>query len=426
MFCVSAEMRSRINGALDRPQSHGIGVSDVLIWAIHETHADLRRLMPLWAVQGRRHDRQKWIWDATKCSTGMQMTQEQAAEFLEEEALTLKHRYRPSVRANMDNPSLFENIGEEERTSTINAIQAQCREFGLNHIKSAALEEQQERELAPESEQERQVERPQAAEPKDHSIHAHVHAFIATGVIPTSSPAFQKCYSVFENTTLASLLNLEQMPNNLLVTADFAETVKLPKRDGCADAYQRPVQWVLTSKDNGGTVRHMVVISPYEAQELMPRIRQSERLHLHLYSPQTNLAFKTLDQLRLFVVPATGVEWQLPTFLRLQLNIFAGQLYFGSLDDYQQCCTMLCLAWKPPGDCDVVEADGFMPASAGAEVTLERSPVSFIWSLFTRIRRDCQDINRTHWGRVLAGELLNYIDFPMQAAALPIRPRHQL
>ena len=80
---------------------------------------------------------------------------------------------------------------------------------------------------------------------------------------------------------------------------------------------------------------------------------------LHLYAPLPNLAFPALDELRLYTVPPLRANWQLPCRLRLQLNLFACQLYFGSFNDYKAICEILSLAWKPTEGV-AVEADGFI------------------------------------------------------------------
>lgn len=54
------------------------------------------------------------------------------------------------------------------------AIKKTCDAFGVTSLRSASLQEEQERELATEVEEERQVERPAPAKPRTHSIHPDV------------------------------------------------------------------------------------------------------------------------------------------------------------------------------------------------------------------------------------------------------------
>ena len=62
------------------------------------------------------------------------------------------------------------------------------------------------------------------------------------------------------------------------------------------DQYLRPVQWILSCKNNRDQV--LVLLSPFEADRLMPDIRASEYVHLHLYAPRTSQRMKPSGGLR--------------------------------------------------------------------------------------------------------------------------------
>jgi hypothetical protein len=409
VFCISEEIQSKIYTVTGNPTNVSINVSDVLMWAIWETYADLRRNMPLWAMQGTRFERQKAIWAEATSSSGILMSLQQAEKFLENEAQTLEYRYKPFTTTTGDQPHLFSN---SEESSSLAAIRKRCEEFDTFHFKSSTLQEEQERELSPEIEQERQVERPYPAEPELHLLHPHVISFVATGRVPSPSPAFIPAFQTLSNTSAAAHLDVDEFPRGVLTTADYTRTVKLAGRNPCADSYQRPIQWILTSTRGGQVVEDLVVISPYEAQELMPVIKKSKSVFLHLYAPQPNLAFPSLDGLKLYTVPPLGADWQLPCCLRLQLNLFAGQLYFGSPNDYRETCEILSLAWKPTEEGITVEADGFIVRKRDdPKMTFKKSPVKFLKVLLTKIRRDCEGIDKTHWGRILGGEIMRKSDF---------------
>jgi hypothetical protein len=92
----------------------------------------------------------------------------------------------------------------------------------------------------------------------------------------------------------------------------------------------------------------MMVISPYEAQELLPEIKKSKIVALHLYSPRPNLSFRALDDLDLYTIPAQANRRVIPRVLVVLLNLFAGQLYLGSYKEYVEVCQLLGLAWRQP------------------------------------------------------------------------------
>ena len=58
------------------------------------------------------------------------------------------------------------------------------------------------------------------------------------------------------------------------------------------------------------------------------------------------------------------------------------------------------------------EADGFITHEDGKpKVTFTKSPVAFLKVFLTKVRHNCEDIDRTHWGRILNGEVLRKPDF---------------
>ncbi|PHH88387.1 hypothetical protein CDD83_7603 [Cordyceps sp. RAO-2017] len=417
VFCVSEEIQAKIHAICHKPSDAKFGdatitVYDVLLWSISESHADIRRGLPLWALQGVRFERQSDIWEQTETNsaTGIKMTLKLAEAFLEDEAQTLEYRYRPRNAGTKSDGPL--NMLSSPHTPKLLKIKQRCKEFNCLDYKSSALLEEQERELAPEIEQEKQVERPPEADPEEHRIHPHVRHFIATGEIPVSSPAFITAFKTLGNTSAAEHLDVCEFPDGLWTTVDYMRTVKPTGGRHCADSYQRPIQWILSNASVGGRVKKLVIISPYEAEGLLPEMEKSRNVVLHLYAPRPNLAFPALDDLKLYTIPRLRADWELPISLKQLLNLFSGQIYFTTMADYKETCEMLGLAWHPTIEGMTVQADGFIShAKHGSRRQLTKSPVKFLMVLLTRIRRGCRSIDKSHWGRILGGGLLRESDF---------------
>jgi hypothetical protein len=407
VFCVPEEIKTKILERTGKRDDVTIEVADVLSWAISETCIDLRRSMPLWAVQGRRFEDQKLLWAAARSENGLNFTMGQAEKFLEEEAQTLDHRYRP--HATSETPQLS---SWDIKNKNISHILQRCREFENLKFNLASLQEEQERELSPESEQERQVEAPAPAEPETHCIHYGVEAFIRTGGLVARYKAFLPAFDVLRSSSAATHLDVSQFPRDLLVTTDFARTVKISGRSYVSDAYQRPVQWIVSSTgiEHSDTVKHMVIISPFEAQELLPLIKEFRAVTLHIYAPRPNLGFRPLDGLDLFTEGKPFDPHNVPRRLIVQLNLFAGQLYLSSFKEYTEVCDFLGLAWKAAEEGVLVRADGFIIPAPGAN-GFKDSPVKFFKVLVTKIRRNCEGIEKTHLGKILHGGLLEEADF---------------
>ncbi|KAL8377073.1 hypothetical protein RB595_007964 [Gaeumannomyces hyphopodioides] len=342
-FCVPQEIKTKI---LQRTEKGLIGVMDVLEWAIQETFIDIHRSIPLWAVQGRS---------------------------------------QPGV---------------------------------------CSAPEEQERELSPEIEQERHVEKPKPAKPAPHRLDEAVLRFVRTGELCSASQSFPSAWESLARTTAAAAIRLRvnEFPCDVRATRDFATTIQ--ESGGSAlgaksqlDQYQRAVRWILTSTsgDPSGAVRTMVIISPFEAQALLEEIAARRKVTLHLYAPRSTMGFASLDHLLLHARPTPPSSWSCPLKLKAQLNVFSGQLFISSYDEYKTICKMLGLDWKGGQDDEVsVHADGFIdPASREVNGTdskevcaFTQSPVPFLKILMTKIRRDCESIDKSHIGMMLNGIVL--------------------
>ncbi|KAI9569302.1 hypothetical protein HD554DRAFT_2092770, partial [Boletus coccyginus] len=56
----------------------------------------------------------------------------------------------------------------------------------------------------------------------------------------------------------------------------------------------RPVTWVVSGRGAHNEV--LVILSPYEANHLLPYIRSSDKVRLHLYTPRVAESMKPLRQ----------------------------------------------------------------------------------------------------------------------------------
>jgi hypothetical protein len=399
VFCVSEEIQSRINKLKNSDGNRPIQVSDVLAWAISETFTELHRSIPMWAAQGQRFEKQRTIWESVTTINGIHLPPKKAEEFLEAEAQCLDCRYRP--RDIKEQPMQLSNYEENPR---LEAIWKRCLEYGNIHLHSSVLWEEQERELSPEIQQERQIERPGPIEPEKHKIHPRVKKLVTSGSLSQSAPFFP-AFEGFRKTSAAQLLDISYFPDDILITQDFMSTVILEGKGVNTDYYQRSAQWILSQALPDGTVERLIVISPHEAQELMPLISKSKHVHLHIYAPLPSLAYTSLESLKLYTVPALSEKWHLSSRLKVLLNLFSGQLYINSQDDYHDVCKLLNLSYKPTEHGVTVEPDGFIISQPGDAHKFKKSPVLFLETLLA-IRWNSDINDKTHWGKILRGEIL--------------------
>lgn len=133
------------------------------------------------------------------------------------------------------------------------------------------------------------------------------------------------------------------------------------------DSFQRSVQWILTDRQEDDSMSSMVIISPFEADELIDKIRVSNHVVLHLYAPRHNKAFRSLDRLAFYTIQECPRQAVLPR-LGVELTLLSEQLYLESFEQYLRACHYLCLVHKAAdGDMNVTADDFIKPGSHPAD-----------------------------------------------------------
>lgn len=253
IFCVPQEIKTKIEGLRSKggAVSDEIQVSEILIWSISETFASLQRGIQLWATQGRRHEKHHSLW---KKFTGGEraLTADGAKGFLKDEAQTILQRYGPNT------PNTQQNTRPTLEPGGPDLILGRLRDFGIATCDAATLHEEQERELTPEIETEREQELPPPTVPAAHTLHPDIKRFVADGVILASSQAYVRAFALLKDTRAAEMFGTSNIPKSfmpgLLVSTDFARTVKPPSVGKPQfGSYLRSVQWVLVGRGLAGS-----------------------------------------------------------------------------------------------------------------------------------------------------------------------------
>ncbi|KAI9890486.1 MAG: hypothetical protein M1814_003970 [Vezdaea aestivalis] len=416
MFCAPNEVEDKILQNSEKNLNDTIEVADIIQWSISETCAFTKKCVPLWASQGTRYQRRHTVWPASLTAKDGNLALEKVELMLEPEARSLQDRYGLKVR-NSEETIILQDIEDESlitRRREIQAIRDKCQEFKITSFNSSALQEEQERELSPEIEQERQVERPVALKPHEHFIHPEVKRFVQRGLLDRRSNAFQAAFQLFNNTSAADKFEIEAWPKHLLVTTDFTKTVQVPGNQ-LLDSFLRPVHWVVSKSNSNGI--DCVIISPFEAQGLLPLIREEKIVTLHMYSARTSASVYKLQNLSFCAIPPTSTVWTPPSYL-LHLHLFAGLLYLESYEEYLRICRFLGICFHPTSHQFDVESDGFVSPKIRrefdpimfTECPFTTSPVDFVQELLS-MRRKGQNFRKSHLGRVLEGEMLTEEQF---------------
>jgi hypothetical protein len=170
------------------------------------------------------------------------------------------------------------------------------------------------------------------------------------------STTFRPAFSTLESTSAGKSFEKLAWPQDLLVTSDFARTVNV--EDGqFMDDYLRPAHWILSC--NYGNQISCIIVSPYEANELLPLIRKHGHVSLHIYAPRLSISHQNLDDLSYCAIPPVSRSWS-PPKISTQINLFAGQLYLRDFEEYLSLCRFLGLSNQPPDDRVRIGCDGFV------------------------------------------------------------------
>ncbi|KAJ6485682.1 hypothetical protein C8R45DRAFT_997491 [Mycena sanguinolenta] len=399
LFFASTEIQSKIVAATDvRPDE--IESRHVLLWTMAETCAQIQTNGSLWANQGQNFDARHRALEEYDASCRSYASTIQTLR--ERESRTLQDLYGVVSRV--------EHRSVEPASQLQREIDGKCRELGITPSDSA-LSEEQERELAHEKEDEREVERIADAAARDHEDRDLIY-FVRTGTVGPRS-AFLSLADCLAHTSCISLLPLGQTfcGNGLFATRDFRDTIVLRPNPsaGSMDNYLRPVQWIMSTSKSSNL---LILVSPFEANKWLPEIRRSKTVYLHLYSPRISCnTFWPLDTLDSFTVPAERRVPLNPQLLH-ELNLFAGQLFCADKYSMKKVCGILGLQLQSVSDQEglegAVDSTGFVRnqrarAGLGLEAcSFVSSPLPFFRQLLGA-RRKGQGFSLTHMGQILRG-----------------------
>ena len=399
MFFAPREIDHRIRDLVPSGMTPDdrIRVLDVVRWAIFQTCEDIYYHLPYWAHQGLDHHKRFAAYEQYRSSGEISVLQR---AWLQSDSRTLEEMFWITSGAQttpeMDNvPSISQRMEQLGITKLVDIRMAEEQECEVNR--------EVHHEFVPGHFIDVEHPSPPKVQSAQHVIHADILGFIETGKVPQSSLYIAP---------LLALLNMDKALNSItewspspLATADFTTTVLQPHGARLTE-YLRPVNWILSS--GSGKDSNIVVISPYEANELLPIIRQSSYVRLHIYTPRVTSSMRSFSNLKFYSIPdsRTG-RWSAPAHTRIELNLFAGQLYFDSREEYEKLCALLALSMAHP-DTKYSDLDGFVPPvhRTGRSSPFEKSKIPILKKLM-RFRQKGTSYHLTHLGQILNGKPLS-------------------
>jgi hypothetical protein len=399
MFFAPGEVDRRIRNFIPGQMETGsrIRVLDVVRWTMHETCESISHYLPFWAQQGLDHHKRFSAYEEYRSTCNLEDLRN---AWLQSESQTLEELHWTSAAVDM--------------SSEINSVPTmgqRIKKLGIKKLIDIRIAEEQEREVNHEVEPKHDSERLTPSrtsiprvQPAQHIIHEDIREFIETGKLPSSSMQISPLLAPINMAnSLDSTTGWSPSPR---ATADFVTTTLDSDGVGLTE-YLRPVNWILSSGSGRGST--VVVISPYEANELLPIIRKSNKVRLHIYAPRLTSAMHSFSDLTFYSISGSPEQpsWSAPMHIKIELNLFAGQLYFDSREEYEKVCVLLALWMAHPGT-ERSDIDGFVPSAyrtrGGSPFARSRIP---ILKTLIGLRRKGTDYHRTHLGQILNAKPLS-------------------
>ncbi|KAH7333016.1 hypothetical protein B0J17DRAFT_709438 [Rhizoctonia solani] len=351
MFAAPPEIDTQIRNASPDPikPDSRIDALDILRWAMLKTCQDLKHHVSHWAQQGIEYSRRHFAEKEYE-RTGNLTTLEKGWTTPESRSLEEMYGAVPPER-------LHDSIHFTQRAFEIPDLRRGLDFLGVKRLEDPSMDEEQEREFSHEKEQQVQIQRPPQGQPVAHSIHPEVEDFINTGRVHTAQTGIIPFFHPFHD----SSPQISHCWSPLVFTSvDFLQTIANSPTDRLSE-YMRPVNWIVSAPDDV-----QVVLGPYEVNELLPLIRKSTIVKLHVYAPRVSLSMRCFSDLQFYSVtasPQARVNSSVLSAAQLQLDLFAGQLYLSNYQDYVSFCITLGLFIPSGTEDDLlthIESDGFV------------------------------------------------------------------
>ncbi|KAI9150138.1 hypothetical protein HJFPF1_09893 [Paramyrothecium foliicola] len=322
-------------------QSH-IDSADVVAWLLNNTCDGIEQLQPLYYSQGIDFCRRmQAALDRPELATDKSQRASYVNEIKQEEQQTLQQLYEPKTKVRSGAIQSSSNAKLGAFINELNLRKKSFQDTGRAVHASALQEVEQEREVAFEVETVRQVEKPlRYAAYSFPGLHVQLENFARTGRISADASYFVHMLHSLSKTRLGKKFGVARQANDsrLFVTAEFERTVKLDV-DLTRDTFIRPVSWVLWSQ----VTQTAVIVIPEEAECLIPIMRDTsveKGTYLLVYSAPTTRKMAHFDDLTYYAIPTLPQDWQAPDWLRVELGLFAGRLYF-KWSEYSAICEIL-------------------------------------------------------------------------------------
>lgn len=427
VFLAPPEVHQSILDTCDKEPNDQIDSSHVITWLLDQTCRNLEELQPLYFAQGINFCRRM---QASRTNSRFLTDSHHRKNYLDilqlPEQQTLEELYQPKIVRERETESPIPTDGSVHwkiKGFLQKLAEGQRHADSIFRISTSMLEEvEQEREVAFEIEEERQVQRPPSFIPLSFpGLDQNILDFVNTGCLQ-GQRGYVMASKFLESTELGMKYKIRGSAflAHLFVSWEFTRTVKkhrTKKMDNMIVSYppaiflkpdstdhslsQRPVNWILWSPRTSTAL----VIIPEEAEAVIPILREANNdtntdpiVHLILYAAPVTKRMLNFSHLKYFALPSLPPRWEPPAWLPIEIGLLAGRLYF-HYADYQPIMNHLSVnIFKLARIARTPEEAG----SIHLHSLLARKTLAFLHEWLS-VRRSGQDISQTPMGYICQG-----------------------
>ncbi|KAL6705011.1 hypothetical protein ACN47E_007414 [Coniothyrium glycines] len=388
--------RSGIQPGLNKNGVHRITSAGVLQWVFALTCDKLEQLETLYISQGSHflHQEQARIDHADFLHSQQSLLAYRNAVRIKE-TLSLKQLYEPKSQRRTAKvvPESFDPRLQPyavELFKRKKQFQDQGTAVHATALEEVEIEQEREAEIEVEVEVEdvREVQQPpRFAALKIKPLHGDIIHFAVSGKL-VNSDSYQPVFTVLAHTALGVKSAISPlMKSNLWISENFQRTVETFTP---LDHYTRSCNWVLWSPGDNKAL----VVSPEEANTLIPLLRKQTALYaasktyLIVYAAPVARRMLQFNRLTYHSTPPLPADLQAPVWLRVELGIFSGRLFF-EWDEYHE----------------LLRYAGLRPDLTEQAHPFATKPLTFLHGWLDVLRKG-QDFEHTPMGFVTSGKPL--------------------
>ncbi|KAK2757274.1 hypothetical protein FQN54_004788 [Arachnomyces sp. PD_36] len=336
-FIAPPEVHQSILDICNKCANDKLDSSDVVTWLLDQTCCSNRELQSLYLAQGIDFCQRTQAAASYKdFLTNLDHRKSYLDVLRQPEQRTLEELYAPQLRQGSNAIPLSTTLDGErsEFMKELRLMQLNSNSMDGPTNTSAFEEVEQEREVAYEIEEEREIRRPPLMKANQFlELHESILKFVQTGTLANGG-CYLKAAAFLESTQLGVKhgARISSFLPDLYVSVEFTNTVILKKGER-NDNFTRPVKWILYSMNT----HTALVIIPEEAEKLIPILRSvaTPRVHLLLYAAPVTKRMHQFNRLGYYAIPSLPNDW-VPSFkLQFEVGVLSGRLYF-EFSEYEQ------------------------------------------------------------------------------------------